>query len=345
MGFIHGVSLFSTLRSAGPYLNFFPLILLGLLPPRMLNPQAIVFILIMVGLMQASSQVYLYLTYANHVSSTLDVLKSRITLIDPRTTLPLVLSATILPLSLLTYKMENSFQQFLIRTMLVSIVLFGLLGGMVTLTRAIILSMMWGWMLYSILYLYQQAYLKKTSLSKLMSRIFVYILLLAMILLLLSFIPKIHILLQGVFARFSHTASFSSSADYSNGRLYDEWIPALNTWLNSDMISLFFGIGSGNTFIVADGEERTYIHNLCIYSLVYGGCFGLFACLWLYLTIFRTFLIRAYQTNQNIYLCFAALLGSLFFYGQLFAVHKGLAFNAMLFLLIGLALYQPVHHR
>ena len=101
------------------------------------------------------------------------------------------------------------------------------------------------------------------------------------------------------------------------------------------------GLARGNTFTVATGEERTYIHNLFIYSLVYGGFFGLFACIWLYFTVFKTLIIRALQTKQTIYLGFAALLGSIFFYSQLFAVHKGLAFNAMLFLIITLALMQP----
>jgi hypothetical protein len=157
-------------------------------------------------------------------------------------------------------------------------------------------------------------------------------------------IPQIDKLEQGLIARFfNHSLSLGTS-DYSNGRLFDEWLPALSTWADSGLIGWFFGIGAGNTFNVASGEERTYIHNLSIYSLVYGGFFGLFACLWLYYTIFKTLIVRAFQTHQTIYLSFAALLISIFVYGQFFAVHKGLAFNAMLFMIIGIALIQPVNH-
>ncbi len=342
IGFVHGVSLLIALRSIGPYLNFFPLVLIGFLPSRFLNPWAVGFILVLVGLLQANYQIFLYLTHANSAINTLDVLRNRITLADPRTTLPIILSVAVLPLALISHKTNSSFQRFLLRSMIACLICLGLLGGMVTLTRAIVLSMLWGWALFFLLYLYQQLHLNKLSLSHLISRIFIYTLLWAVVIVLISFVPKIHMLEQGLFARFYHTPSFSTSTDYSNGRIYDEWIPAITTWLNSDIVSLFFGIGAGNTFIVATGEERTYIHNLCIYSLVYGGFFGLFSCLWLYFTVFKTLLVRARQTHQTIYLGFAALLSSLFFYGQLFAVHKGLAFNAMLFLLIALALYQPV---
>ena len=90
------------------------------------------------------------------------------------------------------------------------------------------------------------------------------------------------------------------------------------------------------------GEERTYIHNLSIYSLVYGGLFGLLACYGLYFTVFSALVKKAYHSENSAYFSFAALLASLFFYGQLFAVHKGLAFNIMLFLIIGLALSPPL---
>ena len=220
----------------------------------------------------------------------------------------------------------------------------GLFAGAATLTRSIIIAMIIGWVTFIILYLHYQLHIAPHSLKKLIKHFCLYMTAICVAILLISLIPKIHSLEQGLLSRFLYHPS-STSIDYSNGRIYDEWIPALTAWTNSDMLGLIFGIGAGTTFTVATGEERTYIHNLVIYSLVYGGIYGLLSCLWLYFTIFKTLIYRASQASQIIYLGFAALLASIFAYAQLFAVHKGLAFNAMLFLMIALALSQPVSRK
>ena len=346
MGFLQGVAMLTILRSIGPYLNFTPLLLLCFLPHQFLKPWSIAFVLILVGSLQAAYQLYLYLTPANSMMDTVSILRNRITLVDPRATLPLVLALAILPLSLLSYD-KGLFKQSAVIKMLIigSLIFLGLLGGMVTLTRAIVLSILLGWVVFLMLYAFYQTHLHKISAAHLLRQNFIYILLFLFTMIVISTIPKVHMLEQGILARFYHSSSFSGSADYSNGRIYDEWLPALNVWINSNLVNLFFGIGAGNTFTVANGEERTYIHNLCLYSLVYGGFFGFFTCLWLYFTAFKTLITRALQTHQTIYLGFAALLGSIFFYGQLFAVHKGLAFNVLLFLMLAVALCKPFNRQ
>ncbi len=340
MGFLHGVPFLNVLRASGPYINFFPLLAIGLLPARILNPWWIASILIMIGTLQAGYQLYLYLDQANHMVDTWDVLRGRITLIDPRATLPIVLSAAILPFAFFSSKQTYSKQSIFINVVCAFFILFGFFGGMVTLTRSIVLSIFFGWFLFIFLFIYYQSKQDKVLLKKSFNKILFYGLLVIITFIFISIIPKIYLLEQGLLARFYHSSSFSTSGDYSNGRIHDEWIPALTVWMNSDIISIFFGIGAGNTFMVATGEERSYVHNLLIYSLVYGGFFGLFTCVWLYVTAFKTLIIRAFETQQIVYLSLAALLGSIFFYGQLFAVHKGLAFNAMLFLILALALHR-----
>lgn len=335
IGLMNGVPLLNVLRSIGPYINFFPLLLMGLLPARLINPWMIGSIFIAVGLMQASYQIYLYLSQANGVLSTLSVLRGRITLIDPRTTLPIVLSIAVLPLAFFTHK--NIF----LKGLAITLILLGLVGAAATLTRSILLAIFVSWLTFLILYLYQRSQADDFSFTVFIKKFCIGILLAIGLILLISLIPKIYMLEQGLLARFYYYSSSTASADYSNGRLYDEWLPALHAWVNSGVLGIFFGIGAGTTFTVLTGEERTYIHNLFIYSLVYGGVFGLFACLWMYFTVFKLLVTRALQSNQLIYLGFASLLIGLFSYGQLFAVHKGLAFNAMLFLMITLALVQP----
>ena len=120
-----------------------------------------------------------------------------------------------------------------------------MLAGIVTLTRSIALSILFGWLVFIIIYLCQQLHANTFSLSRLLSQFVLYSILLIMTVLLISSIPKIHILEQGISARFSHVSAVGPAADYSNGRIYDEWIPALTTWMNSDWLSLFFGIGAG----------------------------------------------------------------------------------------------------
>jgi hypothetical protein len=334
-GLMSGVPILKTLRSLGPYIDFFPLVFLGLLPARLLKPWFIASILVFVGGLQAGYQIYLYFTHSYGGSGTMDVLRSRITLIEPRTTLPIILGITVLPMVLLSYK--NKFWKITAYACLLT----GLFAGAATLTRSIVISMLIGWLAFIILYAYKQSFLAKFSFATLTKKFFIYLFFLLGFIVLISLIPKIHALEQGLIARFSMQNTSAASVDYSNGRLYDEWLPAIMTWMNSGIYSLFFGIGVGNHFFVATGEERTYIHNILIYNLVYGGFFGLLACLWLYFTIFRVLISRALQTQQTIYLGFAALLVSMFTYAQLFAVHKGLAFNAMLFLMIAVALSQP----
>lgn len=336
IGLLTGVPLLNSLRSLGPYLNFAPLLFLGALTTRTIRPNILAAIFVAIASLQAFYQLYLYFTYNLGDATTLDVLRSRITLIEPRTTLPIILSATILPTILLTQKRVS------LKLFALMIISIGFFAGAATLTRSVIISIIIGWLTIFFLLLYKRSQSGSFSYYKSLKTISFYLAVIIIFTLLIAMIPKIQLLTQGVMARFySHTSSLGS-VDYTNGRLYDEWIPALKTWANSGIFSMIFGIGAGNVFTVASGEERTYIHNILIYCLVYGGFYGLFTCLFLYFILFKTLIARAMQSGQTIYLAFAALLVSLFTYAQLFAVHKGLAFNAMLFLIIGLALAHPV---
>ena len=337
---LHGVPFLNILRAIGPYLNFFPLLFICLLPNYLLTIGSISFVLIFVGSVQAIYQIYVYAIHSHEVVNTLGVLINRITLVEPRTTLPIVLSITVLPLALLTSKNRTLIKHSLLQFVAVCLILLGIVAGAVTLTRSIILSILFGWLTFIVLYLYQQTLLNRSYFFKVFKKMLLCFILLIGCIIVLSSFEKIQLIEQGLLSRF-YQSEIVGDPDYSNGRIYDEWIPALNRWLNSGILGLFFGIGAGSSFTIASGEERTYIHNLCIYNLVYGGLYGLLAYLFLYYTIFKTLLYRAWQTNQTLYIAAAALFSSIFFYGQLFAVHKGLAFNVMLFLMMVIALHQP----
>lgn len=344
MGLLQGVSLLGCLRSTGPYVNFFPLLMLGLLPRGLFNPTVLAIILICIGGLQASYHIFLYFSNPQVINNTMDVLRGRITLIDPRTTVPLILSAAVLPLGLLTLYEKKVTKNMMLKLLCAGLITLGLFGAAVTLTRAIILSLFFGWIIFILAYGYKKIrHAEALTISKKQLILFSVIGVFLMIAILE--VPSVDLLVQGVVTRFSKAAQYSESGDYSNGRLYDEWMPALDTWNHSGVMGMLFGIGAGNEFTVITGEERTYIHNLAIYSLVYGGFFGFIACFYLYYIAFKTLILRALETKQMIYVGFAALLASLFFYAQLFAVHKGLAYNALLFLILSLALSKPLHSK
>lgn len=338
IGLMHGVSLLNVLRSVGPYLNFFPILLIALLPAQFVKITYISIILISVGFLQGIYLFYLYFTHANDVTNTIGVLINRITLLDPHTTLPLILSVVMLPLAFIPQT------QWKLKLLTVGLFVFGILAGSATLTRSLIISIFLGSFVFMVLYVYYQAQVTQRRFLPIFTKNLLHLIYFIPIILLLTAIPKVHMLEQGLFARFLNHSASGASVDYTNGRLFDEWLPALSTWIDSGVLGWFFGIGAGNAFTVTSGEERTYIHNLSIYSLVYGGLFGLFSCLWLYFTIFKTLVIRAFHTRQMTYLSFAALLVSIFVYGQFFAVHKGLAFNLMLYIIIALAFIQPTEN-
>jgi hypothetical protein len=340
-GLLHGVALLNVLRSIGPYINFFPLLLLGFLSSTVFRPSMVIFTLITVGIFQIIYLIYLYFTYSGVGSSTLHVLINRITFIDRRTTLPLFLSVTILPIAFSIYYSSSGMKNVLINLLSIILILMGFFAGIITLTRSIFLSIIFGWIVYLMLYLYYQSKMNSSVLLPLIKKISIYLLCFICIILLMSCFKTVQMIESGLFSRFSDS-SHLQNADFSNGRLYDEWIPALTTWVNSDILGILFGIGAGYPFIILSGEERTYIHNLCIYNLVYGGFYGLLTCLLLYLVLLKTLIYRAFQTQNIAYLAFAALLMSMFFYAQFFAVHKGFAFNVMLFLIMAIALCRPV---
>lgn len=341
MGLIDNVPILNILRAVGPYINFLPLLIIGFIPARWIDLNAIIIVLIIIGCLQATYQLYLFYI-SSPALNTLSVLRARITLLDPRATLPIVLSASILPLAyLFTVPSTPIVKKIMLISFNLMLVFIGLFGSIATLTRSIVLSIFVGWSAFFILYIQHLIQENKFFFVSLLKKLTFSSAVFFAIFIVISFIPSIYFLEQGLLSRFIHTAASGSSADYSNGRIFEEWLPALYHWTHSGILDIFFGIGAGHSFIIASGEERTYIHNLLIYDLVYGGIFGFLASISLYFFTFKTLLIRAKQSMQIIYLALAALLVSLFFYGQLFAVHKGFAFNAMLFLITAFAMQKP----
>jgi hypothetical protein len=148
----------------------------------------------------------------------------------------------------------------------------------------------------------------------------------------LYLIPHTRALLEALVLRSQNSAD--------TGRIADEWIPALNSVIDDGLPGVFGGIGAGQSFITASGEERTYVHNLLLYGLVYFGAPGLALTLLAYALLLVGLWRRALASADRRYLALAALVVALLTYAQFFAVHKLFSYNLMLMLAVQ-ALVQP----
>jgi len=124
---------------------------------------------------------------------------------------------------------------------------------------------------------------------------------------------------------------FSFKNINSGGRIYNEWLPAFQTWRSSSIVNRLFGIGIGKSFQTADGRDRRYIHNAALYHLVYHGIAGLI----LYSGLILLTLVRQIRrlisqpswANFGLFTTFVAVG----IYAQFFAIAKLLSFNFIVF--------------
>lgn len=132
-----------------------------------------------------------------------------------------------------------------------------------------------------------------------------------------------------------------SQTEADTGRIANEWIPALNAVIDDGLPGILGGIGAGQSFITAGGEERTYVHNVLLYGLVYFGAPGLALMLLAYAVILVGLWRRALASADRRYLALAAMVVALLVFAQFFAVHKLFSYNLMLMLVVQ-ALVQPL---
>lgn len=380
IGLSESIGFMQVIRSTAPYLMFLPIVLL----PRSLIPHKnrVLHLLIAIGLLQSLYIIgyFLYITLHTkylssigiEVNSPMGVLIYRVTLSEPRCTIPFLLASGILPLHLL-------FTEHRLRHYIYSLccVLLSLLATVVTLTRGLFLAMTSGWIVFLcfLLYTYRKSLRDIFQFNK--HKFIITVSTLALLTGIL-FTPPVKYATHAMYARFTNhnlLAEYLAEhpellkrieeymrkarergetvqeglldnkfyKDYSNGRVQEEWLPALKTWYNSNLIHRIFGIGSGKPFYTLHGQPRTYIHNIFIYTLLYGGVFTLIVSLLFYAMIAWCYLWEAVTTQQMVNLSFLALFASISAYAQMFAVHKLLSFNAIFALLIMLVIYSKGH--
>lgn len=328
VGGLRGLPLAASVRSALPYVAFLPVALLGLLVGRQARVAVVTGPLLAVGVGHAAYVLGLFVLKVSDPTDTRTVLLARITLLDPRTTLPLLFGAALLPMAAAVASRGR-----LPRAFWSVPIVMAAGAALSTQTRSQVLALAAGGGIFVALHGAWQARLRaKSRLGGVVRGLAAGLLAAALGVGLFYLVPQTRSLLEAVVLR--------SLTDADTGRLADEWIPALNAVVDGRLTGVLGGIGAGQSFITAGGEERTYVHNLMLYGLVYFGAPGLALVLAAYGFVLFGLWRRAVANADNRYLALAALVVALLVYAQFFAVHKLFSYNLMLMLAVQ-ALVQP----
>jgi O-antigen ligase len=352
LGYWHGASIAKVIRSVAPYLIFFVFLIPALAKTPIVKIQDVFYILIAVGLIQVCYHHYLYFFVGNYHRNVLTVealFSGRMTSIDGRTTEPLLLATAILPL--LNFALDN--KNKIVKIISFAIMLLSFFAAMETLVRSMIMAILLGWISFSLLFIYKQTWVERQRIGMASIKMMQFFLLMVVAIFALRIIPWIAVLEDAPIARNTvllynapqlpyagSEPSLQYLNSYATGRL-DEWGAAFQTWRTSGKVGAIFGIGSGVPFKVSGGVSRTYVHNLLLYSLLYQGLLGLFSTVFFYIMLFLNLIQSGLARKERIYLAFASLLAGLFLYALFFAVHKLLAYNAMLLLTASTVFIAP----
>lgn len=315
VGMASGVDALSMARSLLPQILFAPVAFVGL---YLLGPgdsgkivKPLVFVAFCHGLYLIGLGVFAY-SAASGVS---DLQVSRITLIDPRTTVPLFLALVPFGLAMLTREK--------VKTKLFGIgcVFLGCSGALATQTRAQILAIAVAVLVFGALWVVAHP-TRKTFAAM--------IALAGVGIVAVVALPPLRNLALSVIERQAKLGD--------NARFDAEWLPALETWDNYGPGAALVGIGLGTSIKIQSGEENTYLHNQIIYVLVYTGLIGTLLIYSLYFMSFVVFCCRFLRERSPDDAAAAALLASLVVYVLFFAVHKLFSFTLMVFVLTALAM-------
>ena len=328
VGVLRGIPFDAALRSTLPYAAFLPVGLLGLAIGPKARVWAVTGPLTLIGAAHAAYLLGLFLLRTPDPTDTRTVFLARITLLEPRTTLPLLFAAALLPMAAVAATRRR-----LVRILWAAPIAMAVGAALSTQTRSQIVALVAGAAAFAALHAVWRARQRGRSWAMgLVRGAIAGVLGGAVAVGILYLIPQTRSLLEALVLR--------SQTQADTGRIADEWIPALNAVINDGLAGVFGGIGAGQSFITASGEERTYVHNLLLYGLVYFGAPGLALMLVAYALTLAGLWRRAVASLDRRYLALAALVAALLVYAQFFAVHKLFSYNLMLMLAVQ-ALVQP----
>lgn len=277
--------------------------------------------LLIVGVGQAIFTFFLFLTNtASFDSSTM--LASRVTQFDARLTMPFIIAAAVIAFLRAAFSSTLSLRQIAY----LGLAAFCVAASLVTQTRSQILSIAVGALIAYICAAFVHQRAGRKGANKARRRVIWIIFISAMLaVLLLIFTDFGSVLLSTILLR---------NSTVGDGRVDYEVIPVLELWAASGPAAWLFGVGAGTPFIDGTYESRTYLHNLGLYALLYGGVVGLCVVLFLWWILGRKLNDLWRQENNPEWLALLAVVAAMFCYAQFFAVHKILSFNLILWLAI-----------
>lgn len=320
VGAVQGVRWEAMFRAVTPYLA---LVGVGFAAPASSERYVrhLVVLLVIVGVLHGLYLLTLFFGVLSLGADATSIRFARITLLDPRTTMPLVLAGVVLP-----WTFFARVSGWGTRVLMVAAVGIASLGAAATLTRSMILAVLVSMVSIVFILWVRQAVRHAPLRVAIRKGVAVVSLLMIVAAGTVVVTPPLRSLAGAVLVR-AQTAG-------DTGRVDDEWIPAIGMLGGGGVPAALTGIGAGQTFVTAGGEERTYVHNLVIYALLYSGIPG--ATMWLlgYLILTVELLRRGWREDRPELLGGAVMVVAIFIYGQFFAVHKLLSYNLMLFFAI-----------
>jgi len=313
-GLVQGAHLYKVLGSTAPFLVFTPIILYAFSKPRTSIVTTLVNALIVVGIFQALFLIYLYFGRSISLQNVDSVLQYRTTYLDPRTTLPFLLASATLPLTKITLSNLKSF-------LWIIAVFISFLAAFTTQTRSLILAVIFGILAYFCFALLSYAInnirFNKNTVIKAISAVFI------------TFIIGLLVMIQSsTFQALTSAIVYRSVTAGDNGRIEEEWKPAIKQWSNGSNVNYLIGMGLGVPFENEVLGKQTFMHNVFLYNLVYGGAFGLIIVLIMY--VFLVTILFSCGLNEPLTWSLLACILAMLLYAQFFAVFKSLGYNCML---------------
>lgn len=325
-GIVRGVPIAAALRSVIPYLVFAPVMILGVAFKRdRATIESIRSALIIAGTVQAVYMIGLYVTGVQSLLDLNAVYLGRTTLLDARTTVPLFLASAILPLSSLV---EGSSRFARLRALVVMAI--SVLAALSTQTRSQLVAIAVAYLFFAFCgSVWRTRALHQSFIAALARFATVLIVGGASVAVVGASVAPVRIL--------ARTLAMRTEESVDTGRR-EEWGAAADRIVSGGPITQTTGIGAGSAFTTDDGESRTYVHNLTIYSLLYNGFVGLVGVFLLYVVVTATLVRNAFIGGHAAALSLSALLVSQYVYAQFFAVHKLLSYNVMVAIICQAAL-------
>lgn len=313
-GLIQGAHPYKVLGSIAPFLVFTPIILYTFAKPQTSIITTLVNALIIVGTFQALFLLYLYFGRSISLQNVDNVIQYRTTYLDPRTTLPFLLASATLPLTKITLSNLKSF-------LWIIVVGLSFLAAFTTQTRSLILAVIFGILVYFSLALLSFALnnikFSKKTVIKAISAVFI------------TLIIGLLVMVQSnTFQALTSAVVYRSVTASDNGRIEDEWKPAIKQWSNGSTVNYLIGMGLGIPFENKVLGNQTFMHNILLYNLIYGGFFGLIIILGMY--IFLVTILFSSGLNEPLIWSSLACILAMLLYAQFFAVFKSLGYNCML---------------